>query len=1092
MRTKIVVLWAACGLAVLGAACALAAGPAAVDLSKPFEVDKDTIALYHLDDVASGEVKDAVDGGKSGKAVGATSSQGKFGKAMSGDGTKGWVDFADLPKTEGLTGLTAECWVNFRGRAVADPVCRTGQFMIRVREKVEAYFWIDGAWRIVPGTKEVPVGRWTHLAITWDQATRMVGIYLDGQLDVAQEPEGISEAKLGGGMGGMRLGGHTWAQNPMMLDGQLDEVRISSVARKYQTAAPAPHGKPAGTAGAAAPAQDYTAAAAQKPLRPWTTNTDPTDVAKSKVQEITNGTQKYTVVQGGSMDGRSCRTPVGCGMAREGAFYQTWESNRSVRMENAGQTDVVNPWLSNGRNNFRNVEEIVSAAVTPDMTDAEKAFALWFQEIRYRHHSGGDNSELGDPVKVFNVYGYNTCGNDSIALATLLRKAGLKVAPARALGHCISQAFYDNRWHFYDGDLHCVYLLRDNETVAGEQDIVRDHDLVKRTHSQGILFPDTWWQGQGMPAMYFYVGAVTGERSGKADTTMNMVLRPGEAIVWRWGQVTPLRYHGALQTTPTYDRVPYLICNGLWEYRPDFTQETWRKGTKVENVASGPQGLTAEEGKTGTIVWTITSPYVFVGGRIEAEGRGVRFFLSQDGKTWRPAGNNLDGFFSIVGPARYQYRLKCQLEAGAQLRKLAIINDLQMAPLALPEMVLGDNVFTYTDQTAGQRKVKITHNWVERSASKPPATPPGAVSPPDGGESNGTDVVFQWTPAEVPGGGRIGDYQFELSSRADVKLPLSMDFYKLISRTADASVLRDRDGNIASATVKSQYTLALPGLLTPDRKYYWHVRAMNDKGVWGPWSNTWSFTARGAACPLEVTVDYDQAQAVGTLKWKANPAGRKPAKYRVYGSDEQGFTISDQRFQSTVGVSTREMAAWNPWFPANFIAETTATELAVLGREVDLPAANKTYYRVLAVDEQGKRSGPSDYATAERPVIYSKPVPAAKVGAEYRYQVRATRSLGDLSARMKGGDQVSGYFDIEKPKFVLGQGPAWLKIDEATGLLCGTPDAAGKVEVAVSASIDREVRKLDEKALVWGNEKVLATTSERVGTATQKFVLDVQ
>ena len=84
-----------------------------------------------------------------------------------------------------------------------------------------------------------------------------------------------------------------------------------------------------------------------------------------------------------------------------------------------------------------------------------------------------------------------------------------------------------------------------------------------------------------------------------------------------------------------------------------------------------------------------------------------------------------------------------------------------------------------------------------------------------------------------------------------------------------------------------------------------------------------------------------------------------------------------------------------------------------------MPAANKTYYRVVAVDEQGKRSGPSDYATGPRPVIYSKPVAAAKVGAEYRYQVGANRSLGDLSARMKGGKQVSGYFDIEKPKFAL-------------------------------------------------------------------------
>jgi hypothetical protein len=1091
MPTKSVVLSAACGFAILLAVYASAAVPAAVDLSKPFPADKQTIALYHLDDVASGEVEDAVPGGKSGKAVDAAACEGKFGKAMSGDGAKGWVDFQDLPKIEGLTGVTAECWVKFRNRANADLVCRTSQFMIRVRDTVSAYFWIDGAWRIVPGTKEVPVGRWTHLAITWDQATRTAGIYVDGQLDIAQEPEGVSDAKLGGGTGSMRLGGHTWAANPTALDGQLDEVRISSIARVYQAVG----GQARAGSGAKAPAagQASFAPAAPQPLRPWTTNTDPSDAPQSHVEEITQAAHTYTVVQGGTMDGRNCRTPMGCGMSREGAMFQTWESNRSVRMENAGQTDVLNPWLSNGRNNFRTVAEIVASAVAPDMTDGEKAFAVWFQEIRHRHHAGGDNSELGDPVKVYNVYGYNTCGNDSISLGTQFRKLGLRTAPAAALGHCICQAFYDNAWHFFDGDLHSVYLLRDNQTVAGQQDFVRDHDLVKRTHSQGILFPNTWWADQGFPSMYFYEGPIPGERAGKADTTMNMVLRPGEAIVWRWGQVAPLKYHGALGTVPTYEKVPYIIGNGLWEYRPDFAGEAWRNGAKVEHVAAGPHGLAAEDGKTGSITWSMASPYVFVGGRIEAEGRGMRFFFSPDGKSWRPAGSNLDGFFSVVGPPRYQYRLKCELAAGAELKKLAIINDVQMAPLALPEMAVGENRFTYSDQTAGPRKVKITHAWVERSSSQPPAAPTAAVSPSDKGQSQGTDIVFQWAPAEVPGGGRVGDYHFELSARPDVKLPLSMDFYKLISRTADATVTsRDREGNIAGAVPKSQYTLPLPGLLTPDRTYYWRVRAMNDKSVWGPWSKTWSFTARGAACPVEVALDYDDARQVGTLRWKANPLGARPAKYRIYGSDEKGFTVADQRFQCTVGVSRQEMAAWDPWFPANFIAETAATELAVLGRGVDLPAANKTYYRVVAVDERGKRSGPSDYAAAPRPVIYSRPVPAAKVGAEYRYQVCANRSLGDLSARMKGGDQQSGYFDIEKPRFAIEQGPKWLRIDAATGLLSGTPDAAGKVDVAVTASIDRQVRQLDPKALIWGGEKVLAVSSEHVGSATQKFVIDVE
>jgi hypothetical protein len=827
--------------------------------------------------------------------------------------------------------------------------------------------------------------------------------------------------------------------------------------------------------------------AADAGLKPWATNIHPTDVARSHVEEITTGQHTYNVTQAGTMDGRNWRSPMGCGIAREGALLQQWESNRSVRMDNVGETDIVNPWLSNGRNSFRNVAEIIAAATTPAMTDAEKAYALWFQEIQYRHHSGGDNNELLDPVKVFNIYGYNTCGNDSIALATLWRAAGLQAAPARALGHCISQAFYDGGWHFYDGDMHSVYLLRDNETVASEQDLVRDHDLIKRTHSKGILFPDTWWDGQGMCAMYSHEGPVTGQRGGNAATTMNMVLRPGEGLVWRWSQCDPVKHHGALQTMPTY---PSLIYNGLWEYRPDFSKEIWRKGaSSVENVTSGPDGLAAEEGKTGSVTWTLRSPYVFVGGRIESESAAAKFFISADGRTWETAEASLDKFFPTVGPPRYEYQLKCQLEGAARLRHLAIINDLQMAPLAMPEMILGENSFAYSDTSAGDRKLRITHQWVERSASQPPSAPPAASYPPDGGEANGTDVVFQWTAAHDPDGDAIQDYHFELSTRADMRYPLSLDFYKLISRTADVIKKKGTDGPVVA---KAQYTLSQPGLLTPDRKYYWRVRAMDDKGLWGPWSKTWSFIPRGPAIPANVTLDFDPVKSTGTLRWTANSIGRRPTRYRIYGSDEKGFTVADKAYQSTVGITQAEMAAWNPWFPANFIAETTAAQLAVIGATVQFPAANKAYYRVVAVDEQGKRSGPSDYATAPRPVIYSEPVVSAKVGGEYRYQARANRSLGDLSARMKDNKQVSGYFDIEEPAFSLDQGPAWLKIDQATGLLSGTPDRAGRFDIVIVARIDRNRRTLDEKTLSWGNEKVLSTRTERVGAATQRFVIVVQ
>ena len=68
-------------------------------------------------------------------------------------------------------------------------------------------------------------------------------------------------------------------------------------------------------------------------------------MTKSHVENIDTGERKYTVVHGGTMDGTNCRSPMGCGMNREGAIEQTWQSNRAVRMENIGQNDVVDQLL---------------------------------------------------------------------------------------------------------------------------------------------------------------------------------------------------------------------------------------------------------------------------------------------------------------------------------------------------------------------------------------------------------------------------------------------------------------------------------------------------------------------------------------------------------------------------------------------------------------------------------------------------------------------------------------------------------------------------------------------------------------------------
>jgi len=242
-------------------------------------------------------------------------------------------------------------------------------------------------------------------------------------------------------------------------------------------------------------------------LAPWASDRHPKDVAVRHTEDISAAKQEYRVTHGGTMDGTNCRSPVGGSF---GVWDQTWESNRAVRMENVGFADVINPWLSNGRNNFRSLKEMVAGALRPGMTDREKAVALWQLQTTHRFHATTNDAEVNDPVKAINVYGYTTCGDDSICLAGLWKPAGFKVRPARVVGHCISQVNFDGRWNLLDGDMGPFYLLRDNATIAGEQDLVRDHDLLKRTHTHGILDAGSRAAAEWSAALFVYEGEAGG------------------------------------------------------------------------------------------------------------------------------------------------------------------------------------------------------------------------------------------------------------------------------------------------------------------------------------------------------------------------------------------------------------------------------------------------------------------------------------------------------------------------------------------------------------------------------------------------------
>ena len=125
-------------------------------------------------------------------------------------------------------------------------------------------------------------------------------------------------------------------------------------------------------------------------------------------------------------------------------------------------------------------------------------------------------------------------------------------------------------------------------------------------------------------------------------------------------------------------------------------------------------------------------------------------------------------------------------------------------------------------------------------------------------------------------------------------------------------------------------------------------------------------------------------------------------------------------------------------------------------------------------------------------MIFNQPPATGAKGKEYEHTLATIRSLGDLRMRIVSGKETTGFWDVEKPQFKIERGPAWLKIDKNTGRLSGTPDVTGKAEVVVAATLQRDQRRLDGDALKWGVEKIVASGTETIGTATQSFVIDVK
>jgi hypothetical protein len=335
-----------------------------------------------------------------------------------------------------------------------------------------------------------------------------------------------------------------------------------------------------------------------------------------------------------------------------------------------------------------------------DMSDAEKALAVWETVVKFRHQDAPPNEYLQseanvhDAIKTFNVYGYGMCCCASANIEQLARYAGL---PARGWGitaHSVPEVYYDDAWHLLDASLIAYYPKADGqlagleEMTAGVQAWLAEHPDLKGNGGKLMEFmrdggwrngPETLsrcphydangWLPAATHGWYstmqeFDTQAFIYEYGYSEGYQVNIQLRPGERLTRSWsnkglhvnmmdgdrpGCLTGVVGQGDLRYAAEHgDLAPGRIGNGTLEYEPSLRDPDFRLSAytfanlKAEADEGQPALQVDDAGDAGTLVVRMPCSYVYLTGELQysatvGEGGSVTVLLSDNnGLAWKP------------------------------------------------------------------------------------------------------------------------------------------------------------------------------------------------------------------------------------------------------------------------------------------------------------------------------------------------------------------------------------------------------------------------------------------------------------------------
>jgi glucose/arabinose dehydrogenase len=184
------------------------------------------VAAYGFNEGSGPTAGDLSGIGNAGSVSGASwTTSGKYGKALSFDGTNDVVVIPDASSLDLTNGMTLEAWVY--------PTTTLSSWRAILQKETDAYFlnantsgdrpgvggtFAGSCCTVLQGTSALPLNQWTHVAGTYDGA--QLRLYVNGTQVASQSRTGnlqVTGTPL-------RIGGNTYGTE--FFPGRLDEVRV--------------------------------------------------------------------------------------------------------------------------------------------------------------------------------------------------------------------------------------------------------------------------------------------------------------------------------------------------------------------------------------------------------------------------------------------------------------------------------------------------------------------------------------------------------------------------------------------------------------------------------------------------------------------------------------------------------------------------------------------------------------------------------------------------------------------------------------------------------------------------------------------------